>query len=90
MTFTRFVTPSFSSTPIVIIVNDLTLNVSSLPLAQGTELETDEPSGGDVSVIGNYSGSRLKELILVKPYLEEASFKELCGDNVFLRIVPSI
>jgi len=76
------VAPSFSSTPVATSISDLTLLTSTLPLAQCMGLEIGEIFRVDVSVLEDASLLRSKELTLVEPHLEKASFLEFYCDIV--------
>jgi len=49
----------------------------------------DELSSSDVSVIEDDSLDRWKGPTLVEPYLKEATFEELCNDDVLVRAALS-
>jgi len=49
-----------------------------------------QPSKDDVSVIEDDSLDWSKELALVEPYLQQAPFEELCGDDVMVSASPSV
>jgi len=85
-----FVVPSFSSTPLDIIISDLTLLAFPIPLAQCIGLEMDEFSKTDASVIEDDFLAWSKELTLVEPSLEQIPFEELCGDDVMASAIPTI
>jgi len=70
-------------------VSDLTLPASPA-LAQCTGLEMGEIFRGDTSVLEDASLVWLEEPVLVEPYLEEAPFKDLCGDIVMGSATPNI
>jgi len=78
LTSLSFVAPSFSSTLTDTGINDLTLLASPLPLTQCTGLAIGDTSKGNFSILEDASLLRSKELTLVEPHLEEASFAEFC------------
>ena len=86
MTSLIFVASSFSSTSIEISVSNLTLLASPLPLPQCTRLERGEPSKDNFSVIKDDSLARSNELTLVEPYVVEAPFEDLCGDDIMFSV----
>ena len=90
LTSLSFIAPSFSSTPMDTSVSAPTLLASPLPLAQCIGLEMGETSKGDVSDLEDDSLEWSKELTLVGPYPEEASFEELCGDIMIGSAPPSV
>ena len=90
LTSLPLVAPSFSSTPVATSVSDSTLLASPLFVAQCMGLEMGEISRGDVSVLEDDSLSWSKELTLVEPHLEEASFAKFCGEVVMDTDTPSI
>jgi len=53
-------------------------------------LEMGEPSRGATSVMEDVSLDWSNEFIVIEPYLEEAPFEELCGDDLIVSAAPSI
>jgi len=49
-------------------------------------LERGEPSKDNFSVIKDDSLARSNELTLVEPYVVEAPFEDLCGDDVMFSV----
>ena len=84
LTSLTFVVPSFSSTPIVTIVSNLTLFASPFFLIPCMELKIGEPYRTDAITIEDDLFHWSKKHTLIESYITEAPFEKLCSDDVMV------
>ena len=84
-----FTVLSLSNTPRNTNIGDLILLASPLPLTQCTRLEIGETSKSDASFVKDNLLNWMKELTLIKPYLEETPLEGSSGDNAIVGAASS-